>query len=68
MSDEALHFDEAINPYGCSPHAVEAMIAFARSQEYRFYGGEASAESLRADLAAYFNLHPDNFIVYNGAG
>lgn len=68
MSDEALHFDEAINPYGCSPRAVEAMVAFARSQEYRFYGEEATGESLRADLALHFGLSPDNFVVYNGAG
>jgi histidinol-phosphate aminotransferase len=68
MTSKALHFDEAINPYGCSPRVVEAMIAFARSQEYRFYGEEATGESLRADLAAHFALHPDNFIVYNGAG
>src|SRR3989304_1253048 len=68
MSDEALHFDEAINPYGCSPRAVEAMVAFARSQEYRFYGVEATGESLRADLALHFGLSPDNFVVYNGAG
>ncbi len=68
MSAEILHFDEAINPYGCSPRAVEAMVAFSRSQEYRFYGEEATGESLRADLAAHFTLSPDNFIVYNGAG
>jgi len=68
MHEQALHFDEAINPYGCSPRAVEALAAFARSQEYRFYGEEATAESLRADLAAHFGLAPDNFIVYNGAG
>ncbi len=68
MSEEALHFDEAINPYGCSPHVVEAMVAFSRSQDYRFYGEEATGESLRADLAAHFGLAPDNFIIYNGAG
>ena len=68
MIDEALHFDEAINPYGCSPRAVEAMVAFSRSQEYRFYGEEATGESLRADLALHFGLSPDNFVVYNGAG
>ncbi len=31
MTTEILHFDEAINPYGCSPHVVEALVAFARS-------------------------------------
>src|SRR3989304_685943 len=45
-----------------------AMVGFSRSQEYRFYGKEATGESLRADLAAHFGLSPDNFVVYNGAG
>ena len=66
MSEQALGFDIPINPYGCSPKAVEAMVALARSREYRFYGDETGA-SLREQLAAHFQLSPENFIVYNGS-
>ncbi len=62
-----LRFESAINPYGCSPRAVEAMEQFARSKEYRFYG-EASAETLRENLAGHFDLSPENFVVFNGSG
>lgn len=67
MEERWLRFDEAINPYGCSPKASEAMAAFAQSRAYRFYG-EPAGESLRERLAARFGLSPDNFLVYNGAG
>ena len=62
-----LPFHQAINPYGCSPRAAEAMAAFARSREYRHYG-DPDAVSLREKLAAHHGLSPDNVLVYNGAG
>jgi histidinol-phosphate aminotransferase len=64
---EALHFEAAINPYGCSPSVVEALEAFARTKEFRSYG-EPTALDLREELAAHHTLSPDNFVVYNGAG
>lgn len=67
MEQRWYRFDEAINPYGCSPKAAEAMAAFARSRTYRFYG-EPDGESLREHLAHRFGLSPDHFLVYNGAG
>jgi histidinol-phosphate aminotransferase len=67
VNDEMLHFEAAINPYGCSAKVVQAMETFARAKEYRAYG-EQSAESLRGMLASLYNLSPDNFVVFNGAG
>ena len=67
FDDDALHFDAAINPYGCSPRVVEAIEEFARTRVYRFYG-EPTAAVLRERWAARFDLAPDNFVVYNGAG
>jgi histidinol-phosphate aminotransferase len=67
MSSHEHRFDAAINPYGCSPKVVEAMVAHARSKAYRFYG-EPWANSLRERLAERFNLTPEHFLVYNGAG
>jgi histidinol-phosphate aminotransferase len=64
---EALHFEAAVNPYGCSPLVVEALEAFARTKEFRAYG-EPTARDLREELAARHELSPDNFVVYNGAG
>lgn len=64
---EALHFEAAINPYGCSPLVVEALEAFARTREFRSYG-EPTALDLREELAAHHDLSPENFVVYNGAG
>jgi histidinol-phosphate aminotransferase len=66
-SREALHFEAAINPYGCSPLVVEALEAFARTKEFRSYG-EPTARELREELAARHDLSPDNFVIYNGAG
>lgn len=66
-SDDWLHFEAAINPYGCSPAVVAAIESFARSKEYRSYG-EAVAESLREQLAEFHQQSPENFVVYNGAG
>lgn len=62
-----LHFDAAINPYGCSPRVVEAIQSFAATRDYRYYG-EADALTLRERLAAHHSLSPDNFVVYNGSG
>ena len=62
-----LHFESAINPYGCSPRAVEAMQKLAAAKEYRFYG-EPAADSLSEKLAAHFGLSPENFVVFNGSG
>src|ERR1044072_3237321 len=62
-----LHFESAINPYGCSPRAAEAMQKAAAGREYRFYG-EPGADSLRKKLAEHFALSPENFVVYNGSG
>lgn len=67
VNQEALHFEAAINPYGCSPRVVEALEAFARTKDFRSYG-EPTALCLREELAAHHNLAPDNFVVYNGAG
>jgi histidinol-phosphate aminotransferase len=64
---EWLHFEAAINPYGCSPLVVEAIESFARSKQYRHYG-DATAESLREQLAEHHKLSADNFVVFNGAG
>ncbi len=64
---DALRFDAAINPYGCSPRVVEAITAFAHARNYRFYG-EPTAARLREQLAAHHGLAPDNFVIYNGAG
>ncbi len=66
-SDDCLHFEAAINPYGCSPGVVAAIESFARSKEYLSYG-EAEAESLRGQLAEFHQQSPENFAVYNGAG
>ncbi len=62
-----LHFESAINPYGCSPRAAEAMQKLAAAREYRFYG-EPAADSLREKLAGHFALSPENFVVFNGSG
>src|ERR1043165_6577434 len=67
MSDETLHFEAAINPYGCSPKVVETIERVARAREYRFYG-EPDAAALRERLAAHPDLAPENFVVSNGAG
>lgn len=67
MKTEELHFEAAINPYGCSPKVTEALEAFARTKEFRSYG-EPTALELREELAAHHDLSPDNFVVYNGAG
>jgi histidinol-phosphate aminotransferase len=67
VNDETLHFEAAINPYGCSAKVVQSLETFARAKEYRAYG-EQSAESLRANLSNLYNLSPDNFVVFNGAG
>lgn len=64
---DALRFDAAINPYGCSPRVVEAIAKCARARDYRFYG-EPTAAALREQLAAHHGLAPDNFVIYNGAG
>ncbi len=64
---QTLAFDQAINPYGCSPRVAEAMAAFARTRDYRMYG-DPDATSLRAKLAAHHDLAPENLLVYNGAG
>jgi histidinol-phosphate aminotransferase len=67
VNNDELHFEAAINPYGCSPKVVEALEAFARTKEFRSYG-EPTALELREALAAHHDLSPDNFVVYNGAG
>jgi len=67
MNADVLHFEAAINPYGCSPKVVEAIESCARARDYRFYG-DADARALREQLAAHHGLAPDNFVVYNGAG
>lgn len=67
MSDDQLHFEAAINPYGCSPEAVEAIERAARSKFYKAYG-EPTALALRERLAAHHGLLPENFVVFNGAG
>ncbi|HVG31771.1 MAG TPA: histidinol-phosphate transaminase [Pyrinomonadaceae bacterium] len=67
MNREELHFEAAINPYGCSPKVTEALEAFARGREFRSYG-EPTALELREELAAHHDLSPENFVVYNGAG
>ncbi|MBA3805899.1 MAG: histidinol-phosphate aminotransferase family protein [Acidobacteria bacterium] len=67
MPAETLHFEAAINPYGCSPKVSEALEAFARTKEFRSYG-EPTALELREELAGHHDLSPDNFVVYNGAG
>jgi histidinol-phosphate aminotransferase len=67
MSDP-LRFDAAINPYGCSPAATEALeAAAAAAHELRHYG-DPDAGALRRRLAAHHELSPDNFVVYNGSG
>ena len=67
MPQDMLRFDAAINPYGCSPKVVAALVEFARSKQYRLYG-EERAESLREELAAHLGLQPGNLLVYNGTG
>src|SRR3954467_4220312 len=67
MNEETLHFEAAINPYGCSPKVVETIGRVARAREYRFYG-EKDAATLRERLAAHHDLSPENFVVSNGAG
>lgn len=65
--DETLHFEAAINPYGCSPRVVETLVRLARSKQYASYGDQ-TALALRERLAAFHGLRPENFVVYNGAG
>lgn len=67
MNNEELHFEAAINPYGCSPKVTEALSALARTREFRSYG-EPTALELREELATHHRLTPENFVVYNGAG
>lgn len=67
MSTGALHFEAAINPYGCSPKVTEALEEAARAREFRSYG-EPTALELREELAAHHDLSAENFVVYNGAG
>src|SRR5688572_21059691 len=62
-----LAFDQAINPYGCSPQVADAMAEFARSRAYRLYG-DPDANPLRERLAAHHGLGAESFLVYNGAG
>lgn len=62
-----LHFESAINPYGCSARVTAAMTGFASSGDHRFYG-EMRAETLRGKLAELLGLTPENFVVYNGSG
>jgi histidinol-phosphate aminotransferase len=62
-----LRFDAAINPHGCSPAVVAALETAARARAYRHYG-DAHGDSLRARLAAHFDLPADSFVVYNGSG
>lgn len=64
---EVLAFDQAINPYGCSPRVAEAMAAFAATREYRLYG-DPDARALRERLAEHHGLGAGSFLVYNGAG
>ncbi|MFN2419817.1 MAG: histidinol-phosphate transaminase [Gemmatimonadota bacterium] len=66
-ADGVLAFDQAINPYGCSPRVAEAMAAFAHSRAYRLYG-DPDASPLRERLAAHHGLAAESFLVYNGAG
>ncbi|MBM3216440.1 histidinol-phosphate aminotransferase family protein [Candidatus Poribacteria bacterium] len=68
MNAPELRFDAAINPYGPSPRVVEAMVAFARSREYRFYGDDLYAEPLRERIGAHLGVPPASVLVYNGAG
>jgi histidinol-phosphate aminotransferase len=67
VNSDELHFEAAINPYGCSPKVTEALEGFARSREFRSYG-EPTALELREELASHHDLSPENFVVYNGAG
>src|SRR4051812_6822506 len=67
MNEETLHFEAAINPYGCSPKVVETIERVAHQREYRFYG-EPDAATLRERLAVHHDLSPENFVVSNGAG
>src|SRR4051794_37834763 len=55
MSDGTLHFEAAINPYGCSQRAAETLERCARAKQYRFYG-EKDAATLRERLAAHHDL------------
>lgn len=64
---ERMRFDAAINPYGCSPAVVEALVAAAHARAFRHYG-DVDARALREGLARHYHLHPDNFVVYNGSG
>lgn len=68
MNDKWLRFDAATNPYGPSSKVREAIAAFACTGDFSRYSDEERAESLRGDLAAYWGLSPDHFIVYNGSG
>jgi len=67
VNSDELHFEAAINPYGCSPKVTEALSALARAREFRSYG-EPTALELREELAEHHRLSPENFVVYNGAG
>ncbi len=67
MTDPDLRFDAAINPYGCAPAVVTALHEAVAAREYRHYG-DPDAGCLRGRLARHYDLHPDNFLVYNGAG
>jgi histidinol-phosphate aminotransferase len=64
---ELMRFDAAINPYGCSPAVVDALVAAAQARAFRHYG-DVDARALREGLARHYHLHPDNFVVYNGSG
>ena len=64
---ELMRFDAAINPYGCSPAVVDALVAAAHERAFRHYG-DVDARALREGLARHHHLHPDNFVVYNGSG
>jgi len=67
LNDSVLFFDQAINPYGCSPRVAEAMAAFAMTRDYRLYG-DPDARALREKLAGHHGLAAENVLVYNGAG
>jgi histidinol-phosphate aminotransferase len=67
LTGETLHFEAAINPYGCSPKVVETLAAFARTKQYAAYGDQ-TALHLRERLAALHRLSPEQIVVYNGAG
>jgi histidinol-phosphate aminotransferase len=67
VTQQPLHFDAAINPYGCAPSVLSAIAAATTWAGLHGYG-DPDAGALRRGLARHWDLAPENFVAYNGSG